>query len=374
MRVAIVAHALRAGGGVPVGVNIAGGLPRVRPDWEFLCVVPDMPEYLAATGQPHVHTLPFRQTSRATRLLFEQMALPRAIRRFAPDIIFSLGNATVPVHARLHAMLLQDAHFVYPASHYGPLSPADRLQLAVNRLRLRRSLRYARLVFLQTTCMKARFLEAWNFAGSVAVLPNFLDSRPHATPHSTPPQGLPLRVLVLSRYYPHKNLELIANTFRQFRHELHDIEIRLTISANQHPGARRLLQAISADHLERQIVNTGPIPITDLALACQDADVMLLPSLLESFSGTYLEAMQTGIPIVTSNLDFAHEVCGNAALYFDPTSMMDLAQALIRLRDDAQLRHDLVTAGFGRLTSLQVDWKSALEQAATALEDAFGRI
>jgi hypothetical protein len=38
---------------------------------------------------------------------------------------------------------------------------------------------------------------------------------------------------------------------------------------------------------------------------------LLLPTLLESFSGTYIEAMHFERPIFTSNLDFAKEVCEN---------------------------------------------------------------
>ena len=45
---------------------------------------------------------------------------------------------------------------------------------------------------------------------------------------------------------------------------------------------------------------------------------MILPTLLESFSATYIEAMFHGKTILTSDLDFARDVCGEAAFYFDP--------------------------------------------------------
>jgi len=47
-------------------------------------------------------------------------------------------------------------------------------------------------------------------------------------------------------------------------------------------------------------------------------DGMILPTLLESFSGTYVEAMHYGVPVFTSDRDFARDVCGDAAYYFDP--------------------------------------------------------
>lgn len=374
MRVVIVAHALRAGGGIHVGANIASGLPKARPEWKFLCVVPDMPAYLEATQQNNVHVLPFFQASLTQRLLFEQLTLPRAIRRFAPDIILSLGNAAVHAPARLQAMLLQDAHFVYPASHYGPISLAERAKLAVNRARLHRSLRRVKLVFLQTNCMLARFRSTWDYGGSLAILPNAVDrSARGLTPPDHPSSARQLRVLVLSRYYPHKNLELLLNTFGRHRKELHDIEVRLTISADQHPGARTLLHSIHTAGLEHQLVNVGPLPASDLEQAYRQVDAMLLPSLLESFSGTYLEAMQFGTPIVTTDMDFAREVCGNAAMFFDPSSTDSLAQALIRLRDNPGLRQHLAAGGLARLAELQTGWGAVLDRAASDLEDAYAQ-
>ncbi len=77
-------------------------------------------------------------------------------------------------------------------------------------------------------------------------------------------------------------------------------------------------------------------------LAC---NALLLPTLLESFSGTYLEAMHFGRPILTSNLDFARDVCDDAALYFDPWDPVAIKDAILKLKDDASLQTELVCRG-----------------------------
>ena len=61
--------------------------------------------------------------------------------------------------------------------------------------------------------------------------------------------------------------------------------------------------------------------------------------------------MTIGKPILTSDLDFAHEVCGDAALYFNPTSPEAIAEAVNRVIENRELRRKLVGRGRERLTS-----------------------
>ncbi|MGC8622243.1 MAG: glycosyltransferase family 4 protein [Caldisphaera sp.] len=49
------------------------------------------------------------------------------------------------------------------------------------------------------------------------------------------------------------------------------------------------------------------------------SDVLLFPTLAEGFGYPAIEAMSTGLPVVTSNIDVMEEVCGNAAIYIEPT-------------------------------------------------------
>ena len=78
---------------------------------------------------------------------------------------------------------------------------------------------------------------------------------------------------------------------------------------------------------------------------------LLFPTLLESFSGTHIEAMHFGLPILTSDLDFAHYVCGKAALYFDPWAPQDIAEKILLLKNNPDIRDQLVKAGTARITN-----------------------
>src|SRR5262249_38285077 len=135
----------------------------------------------------------------------------------------------------------------------------------------------------------------------------------------------------------------------------------------QHPRAARVLAAIERGGLGDRIVNLGPLRQEELAACYLACDAVVHPSLLESFSSCYLEAMHFGRPILASDLDFAHEVCGEGALYFDPWSVASLRDAIVRMRDDQSLRDDLVRRGAARLSTVFRSWPDVVSAALDRL-------
>jgi glycosyltransferase involved in cell wall biosynthesis len=123
----------------------------------------------------------------------------------------------------------------------------------------------------------------------------------------------------------------------------------LTISPDQHPNVEKLLTKIERLNLNSSLVNLGHIPYESIGAHFRNVDGMLMPSLLESFSTTYVEAMATSLPILTSDFDFARASCGNAATYFDPFSTDSIKNSIIEFRDNESLRFDLAQAGTVRV-------------------------
>ena len=88
------------------------------------------------------------------------------------------------------------------------------------------------------------------------------------------------------------------------------------------------MRAIESQGLTDRILNLGPVDLEDLPNVYRASDALFLPTLLESFSGTYLEAMHYGLPILTTDLDFARNICRDAALYFDPENLDGIVNLL----------------------------------------------
>lgn len=92
----------------------------------------------------------------------------------------------------------------------------------------------------------------------------------------------------------------------------------------------------------------GLLPQGELHTLMRKAIVFIFPSLLEACPHTLIEAMACGASIATSNVPPMPEICGDAAVYFDPRDPNAIAVVISQLLDDASLRDWLTSTGRAR--------------------------
>lgn len=157
----------------------------------------------------------------------------------------------------------------------------------------------------------------------------------------------PHRCLVLSAYYPHKNLELIPYVAVELkkRRNAEDCIFTLTLEKGCR-GEQRLLSAAKRLGVEKMMNNIGPVAVKDGPKHYRQSSLSFMPSLLETFSAVYPESMISGKPIVTSDLGFAHDICKDAALYFNPLNAVQAAEKIDQLLNNPILYQDLVEKGY----------------------------
>jgi len=103
----------------------------------------------------------------------------------------------------------------------------------------------------------------------------------------------------------------------------------------------------------------GRVPDAGLRALYENALCLLFPSRYEGFGLPPLEAMSCGCPVIAAHAGAVPEVCGDAALWFDPDAPTSLAQALERLLDEPGLRDGLVAAGRARAARFTWDGAAA---------------
>lgn len=150
-----------------------------------------------------------------------------------------------------------------------------------------------------------------------------------------------IRLLLLSAYYIHKGFDILPHVIAELkRRGVSYIKFVLTL-----PQAD--FEEKFPDQSRSYIYNVGPVNVEECPSLYNECDALFLPTLLECFSVSYVEAMAMGKPIITSDLDFAHIVCADAAIYFNPRDVIDIVDKILSL--NTILQQNLVKKGKKRL-------------------------
>lgn len=149
-------------------------------------------------------------------------------------------------------------------------------------------------------------------------------------------------LLSLSTLEPRKNLGFLIRCFAQLFQEHPSLDINLVLVGVSGWKNADIFQAVEQHpQLKSRIFFTGYVPDADLSAIYSGALAFVYPSLYEGFGLPPLEAMQCGIPVITSNTSSLPEVVGDAGILINPRQPDELCQAMLNLMQNSQLRNQL---------------------------------
>jgi glycosyltransferase involved in cell wall biosynthesis len=161
------------------------------------------------------------------------------------------------------------------------------------------------------------------------------------------PVGNVFRVLTFSAYYPHKNIELIPVVAR-ILNDASDVKYEFYVTLSD-ADWQNFLPLVKENAVESCVKNLGQIPVCEAPEIYVNMDAVFIPTLLETFSASYPEAMLMEVPIIASDFDFARDICQDSALYFSAYSAEDAAEKIRQLYSRPALRSKLVQLGADRV-------------------------
>lgn len=106
----------------------------------------------------------------------------------------------------------------------------------------------------------------------------------------------------------------------------------------------------------------------ELAELYRRASLFVFPSFYEGFGFPPLEAMACGCPVVVSNTSSIPEVCGDAAYYVDPYNIESVAEGIIKVLTNEDLKRSLMKKGLDRVKMF--DWSKSAYEHVKAFEKA----
>jgi glycosyltransferase involved in cell wall biosynthesis len=158
-------------------------------------------------------------------------------------------------------------------------------------------------------------------------------------------KGSAFKVFVPASFYHHKNLEiipLVASVLSVLGHS--DVGFIFTIDRNA-DGWMRLSSLAKRYNVEKMIDTVGSVPNKYIFDYYLSADAVICPSLVEASTAVFPEAFMSRRPLLVSDRDFSRQLCGSAALYFDPHNPQEIANIIVEVKNNQSLYNKLVKAG-----------------------------
>ncbi len=170
-----------------------------------------------------------------------------------------------------------------------------------------------------------------------------------------------------------KNLQTTIAAFRKLLAEPGHGGHRLVLVGTRGWKIERLLEEVMEDPgLRDRVIFTGYVADEDLAALYGGGLAFVYPSLYEGFGLPPLEAMQCGLPVITSNTSSLPEVVGDAGIMVEPTDVDALAGAMLRVCGDAGLRRDMREKGLAR--AARFSWSRCARETVAAYEAAMAAV
>lgn len=102
---------------------------------------------------------------------------------------------------------------------------------------------------------------------------------------------------------------------------------------------------IQSHGLENKVTFLTGVSSKELAALYQSAQMFVYPSLFEGFGIPIIEALYSGIPVITSKGGCFKEAGGPASVYVDPSNEIELKEAIVNILEDEQLKQDMIVQG-----------------------------
>lgn len=151
-------------------------------------------------------------------------------------------------------------------------------------------------------------------------------------------------LIYVGNAYPHKNLEIMPEALRILA-EKYGQKPNLVLVGKEDYFYQRLKQEVAKTVPKDRIIFCGYVPDEELPVLYQEATAYIFPSLYEGFGLPPLEAMQYGLPVLSSRASCLPEILQDAALYFDPNDPHDIADKIAKIIDDQGLAANLAQLG-----------------------------
>jgi len=190
----------------------------------------------------------------------------------------------------------------------------------------------------------------------IDVIPNGVDLE-RFTPTETAKKPQILRLLTVGRLSVTKRVEILIDAVEILHRE--GCEVHFTIAGGGQM-LQKLQQIVSGKNLADIIELTGRINAEDMPQVYRQSDIFITASMQEGMSNAMLEAMASGLPIVSTRCEGVDELIADNGLVVENANAEEVAKAVRRIADDRQLYKQMAVAA--RKQAQKFSWNKVASQ------------
>jgi alpha-1,3-rhamnosyl/mannosyltransferase len=295
-----------------------------------------------------------------------------ALRRLRPDV-YHATHYVLPAHLPCPAVVtIHDIiHLLFPQFL------KNRLALLYARLMIGRSLRLGRRIITVSESTRDDVQDFFGIGGSaLRVVYNGVDE---VFRRALPAEEIQAKLqrfrlrapylLFVGNPKPHKNVENLLRAYARAL-ELAPGDTTLACVGDRDGESARLHFLCRSLGIAERVAFLGHVAEDDLPALYQGALAFLYPSLYEGFGLPVVEAMASGVPVITSTSAALREVASGSADLVNPHDVEDIAKAIVRCITSPEHRRALAAKGI--LRSADFDWRTTAERTLEIYREAMG--
>lgn len=289
----------------------------------------DIVDIKAVSNKAHTINPIIIPTSIRWHSVKEQLEFPRLLNKYNLDLMhFPYFSVPIfykkPFVVTVHDLIIN--HF--PTGRASTLpSPLYKLKRAGYGFVLKRAIHDAKKVIVPSLATKNEIVSFYKHdvkKDNIVVTPEGLDGSINDFEPALYKPKNPY-FLYVGNAYPHKNLEKLIEAFKMFTLQVPGYSLFLV-------GREDYFYKRLKEHVRREKIDNveflGYVSDTELSKLYAQARATIVPSLMEGFGLTALEAMSMGSLVAVSKIPSLSEVCGKNVLYFDPEDVLSIVTSL----------------------------------------------
>jgi len=184
--------------------------------------------------------------------------------------------------------------------------------------------------------LKQKFVKKGIADDKIVVVPNMVDPRFINSPNSTETKGI-LTILYVGQLYEAKGVDVLLNAVHLLR--TRGVKLKIVGHGRKEDELKELARNLG---LSEKVEFLGKIENKDVPEIYRSADLFVHPGIWEEpFGRSILEAMASGLPVITSDVGAPPELVNGCGLTFTAGRAEELAFAISILLDNVELRREL---------------------------------